>query len=154
MSLDSWLHLVHVLSAMVWVGGGLMLSLIGARARSSSDPRAIADFARLLPFVGIRVLMPSVILVLLTGVGLVLADSEFRFSQLWVLLALALFAVAFLIGAVYLSRVALQLDRATVGQGQTGAGAAPLLNRWLVGYWVVLAVLLVAVWDMVFKPGL
>ena len=113
-----------------------------------------ADFARLLPFVGIRVLMPSVILVLLTGVGLVLADSEFRFSQLWVLLALALFAVAFLIGAVYLSRVALQLDRATVGQGQTGAGAAPLLNRWLVGYWVVLAVLLVAVWDMVFKPGL
>jgi len=133
MSLDSWLHLVHVLSAMVWVGGGLMLSLIGARARSSSDPRAIADFARLLPFVGIRVLMPSVILVLLTGVGLVLADSEFRFSQLWVLLALALFAVAFLIG---------------------GAGAAPLLNRWLVGYWVVLAVLLVAVWDMVFKPGL
>jgi len=154
MSLDGWLHLVHVLSAMVWVGGGLMLSLIGARARSSSDPRAIADFARLLPFVGIRVLMPSVILVLLTGVGLVLVDSEFHFSQLWVLLALALFAVAFLIGAVYLSRVAIQLDRATAEPGQPAAGAAPLLNRWLVGYWAVLAVLLVAVWDMVFKPGL
>ncbi len=154
MSLDSWLHLVHVLSAMVWVGGGLMLSLIGARARSSSDPRAIADFARLLPFVGIRVLMPAVILVLLTGVALVFADSEFNFSQLWVLLALALFAVAFLIGAVYLSRVAIQLDRATAGQGQTVAGAAALLNRWLVGYWIVLAVLLVAVADMVFKPGL
>jgi len=154
MSLDSWLHLVHVLSAMVWVGGGLMLSLIAVRVRSSSDPRAIADFARLLPFVGIRVLMPSVILVLVTGVGLVLADSEFRFSQLWVLLALALFAVAFLIGAVYLSRVAIQLDRAIAGQGQAGAGAAALLNRWLAGYWGVLAVLLVAVWDMVFKPGL
>lgn len=154
MSLDNWLHLVHVLSAMVWVGGGLMLSLIGARARSSSDPRAIADFARLLPFVGIRVLMPAVILVLLTGVGLVLADSEFHFSQLWVLLALALFAVAFLIGAVYLSRVAIQLDRATAGQGQTEAGPAALLNRWLLGYWIVLAVLLVAVADMVFKPGL
>src|SRR6266581_703688 len=154
MSLDSWLHLVHVLSAMVWVGGGLMLSLIGARARSSSDPLAIADFARLLPFVGIRVLMPAVILVLLTGVALVFADSEFNFSQLWVLLALALFAVAFLIGAVYLSRVAIQLDRATAGQGQTVAGAAALLNRWLVGYWIVLAVLLVAVGDMVFKPGL
>jgi uncharacterized membrane protein len=154
MSLDNWLHLVHVLSAMVWVGGGLMLSLIAVRVRSSSDPRAIADFARLLPFVGIRVLMPAVILVLLTGVGLVLADSEFRFSQLWVLLALALFAVAFLIGAVYLSRVAIQLDRAIAEPAQTGAGAAALLNRWLAGYWAVLAVLLVAVWDMVFKPGL
>ena len=153
MSLDSWLHLVHVLSAMVWVGGGLMLSLIAVRVRSSSDPRAIADFARLLPFVGIRVMMPSVILVLLTGVGLVLADSEFHFSQFWVLLALALFAVAFLIGAVYLSRVAIQLDRAIAEPAQAGAGAAALLNHWLVGYSAVLAVLLVAVWDMVFKPG-
>jgi uncharacterized membrane protein len=152
--MSSWLHLVHVLSAMVWVGGGLMLSVIGVRARSSSDPKVIADFARILPFVGIRVLMPSVILVLLTGVGLVLADAEFHFSQFWVLLALALFAVAFLIGAVYLSRVAVQLDRVIAGQGQAATGAAALLNRWLVGYWAVLFVLLVAVWDMVFKPGM
>ena len=30
---------------------------------------------------------------------------------------------------------------------------ARLLNRWLAGYSIVLAVLLIAVWDMVFKPG-
>ena len=151
--MSDWLHLVHVLSAMIWVGGGLMLSVIGLRARSSSDPKAIADFARILPFVGIRVLMPSVILVLLTGIGLVLADSEFHFSQFWVRLALALFAVAFLIGAVYLSRVAIQLDRVIAGQGQAAAAATALLNRWLIGYWAVLIVLLVIVWDMIFKPG-
>jgi hypothetical protein len=29
-----------------------------------------------------------------------------------------------------------------------------LLDRWLVGYGTVLVVLLIAVWDMVFKPGL
>jgi hypothetical protein len=29
-----------------------------------------------------------------------------------------------------------------------------LLDQWLLGYGVVLVVLLVAVWDMVFKPGL
>jgi uncharacterized membrane protein len=155
-SLDNWLHLVHVLAAMVWVGGGLMLSIIGARARSSSDPRAIADFARLLPFVGIRVLMPSVILVLVTGVWLVLAAAEFKFTQFWVLLGLGLFAVAFLVGAVYLSRVGIQLDRigASESQSATGpTGGSALLNRWLIGYWVVLLILLLAVWDMVFKPG-
>jgi hypothetical protein len=29
-----------------------------------------------------------------------------------------------------------------------------LLDQWLLSYGVVLVVLLVAVWDMVFKPGL
>jgi hypothetical protein len=28
-----------------------------------------------------------------------------------------------------------------------------LLNRWLAGYGFVLALLLMALWDMVFKPG-
>jgi uncharacterized membrane protein len=152
MSLDNWLHLVHVLAAMVWVGGGVMLSLIGLRARSSGDPRTIADFARVLPYVGIRVLMPSVILVLVTGVWMVFADSEWHFSQLWVLLALGLFALAFAIGAVYLSRVGIQLARAGA-PGQDASATTALLNRWLVGYGIVLLVLLAAVWDMVFKPG-
>jgi uncharacterized membrane protein len=153
MSLDTWLHLVHVLSAMVWVGGGVMLSLIGLRARSSADSRTVADFARVLPWVGIRVLMPSVVLVLVTGVWMVIADSEFHFSQFWVLLALALFVIAFAVGAIYLSRVGIQLARAANAPGQDASAPAALLNRWLAGYGLVLLVLLVAVWDMVFKPG-
>jgi len=148
MTLDNWLHFVHVLSAMVWVGGGLTLSIVGWRARSSANPAAIADFGKTLPFVGLRVLMPSVVLVLVTGGWMVLAGSAWNFSQFWVVFGLALFVVAFLVGAVYLSRVGIQLDRAS-----TGADLAGLLNRWLVGYGIVLAVLAVAVWDMVFKPG-
>jgi uncharacterized membrane protein len=153
MSLGNWLHLVHVLAAMVWVGGGLMLSLIGLRARSSPDPRALTEFASFLPYVGIRVLMPAVILVLLTGVSLVFADSEWHFSQLWVLLALGLFALAFAIGGVYLSRIGIQLARIAGAGDQGAAGGTALLNRWLAGYGLVMVVLLIAVWDMVFKPG-
>jgi len=41
---------------------------------------------------------------------------------------------------------------ASAAGGDTSA-AARLVNRWLVGYGVVLTVLLVALWDMVFKPG-
>jgi hypothetical protein len=29
LTLDSWLHFGHALSAIVWVGGGLMLSIVG-----------------------------------------------------------------------------------------------------------------------------
>jgi uncharacterized membrane protein len=153
MTLDNWLHFVHVVSAMAWVGGGLILSVMGLRARSSSRPGAIREFAVVLPYVGIRVLMPAVILVLVTGVWMVVASAEWHFSQFWVRFALGLFAVAFLIGAVYLSRVGIQMDRFASAESNDASKGARLLDRWLAGYGIVLVVLLVAVWDMVFKPG-
>jgi hypothetical protein len=139
---------------MAWVGGGLTLIIIGIRARSSPRPAAIGEFAEFLPFVGLRVLMPAVILVLVTGVWMVLNGAEWNFLQVWVLFALGLFALAFLIGAVYLSRVGIQMQRVATAAGGDTSAAARLLNRWFVGYAVVLTVLLVALWDMVFKPGL
>ena len=149
----SWLLFVHVLSAMVWLGGGLTLMLAGFRARSSARPEAVAEFAGTVPFVGLRVLMPSVVVLLVTGIWQVLASSAWSFSHLWVRLALGLFILAFLVGAVYLSRVGIGLARATADNRLASEGTA-LLNRWLVGYVVVLALLVVAVWDMIFKPGL
>jgi len=153
MGLDSWLHFLHVLGAIVWLGGGLMLVMVGIRVRSSASSEAIAEFARTIPFVGIRVLGPAWIVVLVTGVWMVFSSSAFKFTQLWVLFGLGAFAVAFLIGAVYMSRVGIRLDRAARSEDPKDANLRTLLGRWLVGYSVVLGVLLVAAWDMVFKPG-
>jgi uncharacterized membrane protein len=152
MTLELWLHLAHVAGAIVWVGGGVMLSLVGARARQSRDLAVIGEFARTLSYVGLRVFTPAVLVVLVSGVWLVLVSSEWNFSQLWVLLALGAFVVAFLIGAVYLSRSAIQLDRA-VSQNADLQAASDALRRWLVGYGVVLIILVFALWDMIFKPG-
>jgi uncharacterized membrane protein len=152
-SLGLWLKLLHILGAIVWVGGGVMLSLVGGRAKKSGDPRIIADFAKTLSYVGLRALMPAVIVVLVTGVWIVLATSGFSFTQLWVLLALGAFAIAFLIGAVYLSRVAINLERLATGTNPEPLAIRDLLSRWIIGYQVILLVLVFAVWDMVFKPG-
>ncbi len=100
-----------------------------------------------------RVLMPAVIAVLIFGIWLVLAISAWQFTQLWILLALGAFALAFVIGAVYLRRIALALDRLTAADFNLTEARA-LLSRWIVAYQIVLLTLLFAVWDMVFKPGL
>lgn len=151
MDWEPWIHFLHVASAMVWVGGGIMLSIVGFRTRRSPSVAVVAEFARLLPYAGLRIMTPSVVLVLLTGLWLVLTGSEWDLGQFWVLLALAGFAAAFLIGVLYLSRTAADLDRA-VSSDLAAAQAA--IGRWLLGYGVVLAVLLVVVWDMVVRPGL
>lgn len=154
MTLEPWLHLAHIVGGIIWVGGGIMLSVVGARARQSEDPRLIGEFARMLSYVGLRVFTPAVVAVLVSGVWLVLASSEWNFTQLWVLLALGAFVVAFLIGAIYLSRIAIELERLVTRTDLDPQAARDLLGRWIVGYRVVLVILLFAVWDMVFKPGL
>jgi uncharacterized membrane protein len=153
MNLLTWLKFGHILGAMIWIGGGLMLSLLGMRVRQSEDPHFVKEFVQTLSYVGLRVLMPAVIAVLVFGVWMVLAFLAWQFTQLWILLALGAFAIAFVIGAVYLSRIALALDKLTAMDFDLET-ARDLLNRWIVGYQIVLIVLIFAVWDMVFKPGI
>jgi len=148
-----WLLFAHIAGAMVWVGGGLMLSVIGIRTKGTGDLNTIREFAKTLSFVGLRVFTPAVLVILASGVWMVLAGSG-DFTELWILLALAGFAVAFVIGAVFLSRTAIELDRVANQPDASSATAADALQRWITGYWVVQAVLVFTVWDMVFKPSL
>ena len=151
MSLDNWLHFLHIVSAIVWVGGGFVMSVFGSRARASRDPNAIADFSESLTYVGTRVMLPAVVGTLIFGLWMVFENADWNFRQFWVLLAIGLFILAFLIGAIYLGRIGMQLQRLASTEP---ANAKLVLGRWIMGYGVVLLVLLIAVWDMVFKPGL
>ncbi len=129
-------------------GGTLVLSLVAGRVLSRQDPKEIREFAATLSFVGLRVQAPAVIALFVAGVWLVIARGG-DFTPPWILIGLGAFAVAFVIGGGYLSRIAIQMARAG-----DGVQAADLLGRWIIGVRVILIILLVAVLDMVFKPGL
>ena len=126
-----------------------MLFVLGARARHRATSDTIGEFGQTLAYIGPRVLTPAVLATLVLGIWMVLESPAWDFAQLWVRVALALFAAAFAIGLLALSRIGIALQRvADAGEGRR------LLDRWLLGYGVVLLLLVLAVWDMVFKPGL
>ena len=154
MNLDGWLKLGHILGAIVWVGGGLTLSVLASRVRARQDPAAIREFGATLAYVGPRVLTPGVIATVAFGVALVLTSAAWDFTQLWVILGIALFVVAFAIGVGYLARIGLALNRLAGDAGAPTGDADALLGRWILGYRIVLIVLVVTVADMVLKPGL
>jgi uncharacterized membrane protein len=89
---------------------------------------------------------------LVSGIGLVLSRSR-SFTELWVLLALASFVVAFVVGAVFVSRTAMQLSRLAAEASVDVTAADSALSRWLMTYRLILAILVFVLWDMVFKPG-
>ena len=150
--LYDWLLFGHVVAAMAWVGGGLVLGVLATQVVRSGDADAVARFVASLRRIGPLVLAPSTVAVIGLGVWMVLDSAAWDFAQFWVQLALGLFAAAFALGAAHQSRAAIGAERA-VAAGDDRL-ALRQLARWSAGYWVIVALLVIAAWDMVFKPGL
>jgi uncharacterized membrane protein len=151
-TLYDWLLFLHVLAAMIWVGGGAMLAVMAARVLRDPDPAAVGRFTGSLRVIGPLALAPATLAVLGLGIGLVVDGEAWDFGQRWVQLGLGLFAAAFLIGAVWQSRTALAATRAAAGEDD--AEARRQLRRWSWGYRAIVLLLVVAAWDMTTKPGL
>lgn len=62
---------------------------------------ALNRFVTSLRMIGPRVLAPAMVVVVGLGIWMVVQSDAWGFGQTWVLLALALFAAVFLIGAVF-----------------------------------------------------
>jgi uncharacterized membrane protein len=151
-TLYDWLLFLHILAAMVWLGGAAMLVALATYLLRRGEPPAVARFIASLRFVGPLVLAPSVVALLGLGIALVIDSDAWDFGQMWIILALALFAAAFVVGAVFQSRAALGAQRA-VDSGDAAA-AVRELGRWSWGMRLILLLLVVVTWDMVLKPGL
>ncbi|HEX6673481.1 MAG TPA: DUF2269 family protein [Actinomycetes bacterium] len=150
-SLDDWLMFLHVLAAMVWVGGLVALNAFAVLALRAGDRDAVARFAGSFRTIGPFVLMPAAIAVLVFGVWMVLVEEAWTFEQTWIWLAVLLLVAAVLVGAIFLSRAALAAQRALDAGDLTRATTQ--LRRWSWGIRLIILLLVVATWDMVFKPG-
>jgi len=150
-SLYDWLMFLHIVAAMAWVGGLAALTAFGLRVLRSAEPDAVGRFVGSLRVIGPALLAPSAGLLLVLGIWMVADSAAWNFGQTWIWLALVLLATAVVVGAAFLSRASLGAERAV--QAGDDAEAARQLRRWAWGIATILLLLVVATWDMVFKPG-
>jgi uncharacterized membrane protein len=151
-TLHEWLLVLHILASMVWVGGLVTVTVQSMQVLRGREPESLTRFISSLRMIGPRVFAPATVLVLGLGIWLVAESQEFEFDQGWVLFGLGLFAAAFAIGAVFQSRSAIRAQRAASSGDLDRAEVE--LRRWSWGMRAILVVLVIATWDMVFKPGL
>jgi uncharacterized membrane protein len=150
--LYEWLVLAHVLAAMIWIGGVVVLGAFAIRILRAREPGAVGGFLGSLRTIGPLVLAPAPVTLVAFGIALVADSDSWDFGQRWVQLALGLFAAAFLIGAAHQSRAAIAAERAAARGDEDEA--ARQLRRWAWGMGLILLLLVASTWDMVFKPGL
>ncbi len=143
---------LHVLAAVVWVGGAATTQVMAMRIQRQSDPVRLAAFAKDAEWLGLRVYTPASILVLLLGIGMV-AQGFPDFSDLWIILALVGIAVSVAIGAGYLGPTSGKLARMIEERGVDDPEAQQTIGRLFVASRIDLVILLLIVVDMVVKPG-
>jgi uncharacterized membrane protein len=146
-----WLKAFHILMAIVWVGGALMLQVLAVRTMRANDPQRLRMFAGELEFVGTRIFVPASLILLILGIVLVI--DRWAFEQFWIIAAIVMFAFSFISGAFYLGPQSGKLKKLYETEGTESAEAPALIRKLFVVSRIELVLMVLIVFDMVLKPG-
>ncbi len=142
---------VHILSAMVWVGGAIYAQLLAVRVSRATDPAELPIIARHTAWLGLRVFLPASLLIIISGA--VMTIQAWSFGQLWIALAVALWVLSAALGAIYVGPRVGKVGTLFETEGPTSANARSLLDRLFLVSRLELVSFFVIVGLMVFKPG-
>jgi len=142
---------VHIICAVIWVGGAVYAQLLALRVSQSPDPSELPHLARHIEFIGTRVFLPAALLLFLAGSAMTL--QAWSFGQTWIAVSVALWVLSAVVGAVYLGPRVKRAAELFEVEGPTSQAGRDLINRLfvvsrleLVGFALIIAL-------MTFKPG-
>jgi uncharacterized membrane protein len=142
---------LHIAFAIVWLGSGFFLQLLGVRADRSADPVRIKALLDDADWAATRLFIPSSLAVFVLGVALTI-DGPWSFGDLWIVIGLVGYAATFLTGLLGIKpqgqRISAVIER---DGGMSPAAIAEVRKLFLISR-VDLVVLFTVVADMTFKP--
>ena len=143
---------VHILCAIIWVGGAAYSQLLGVLVSRSTDPNDLPKLARNFAQIGTMVFLPASIILFLAG--LFMTVNRWAFQQTWISIAIALWLVSVFSGAVYVGPRLAKMAGAFDTEGPTSGTALGLLRKIILVSRAELVMLFVIVGLMVWKPTL
>jgi uncharacterized membrane protein len=142
---------VHIVCAVIWVGGAVYAQLLALRVNRSPDPSELPHLARHIEFIGSRVFAPAALLLFVAGVGMTL--QAWSFGQTWIAVAVALWVLSAVTGAVYLGPRVKRAAELFEAEGPTSTAGRELIDRLFLVSRLELVSFAVIIALMTFKPG-
>jgi uncharacterized membrane protein len=143
---------LHVLMAITWVGGNIILQILGTRLAAANEPAQLASFARQVEWIGTRILTPAALLLLVMGVLMVF--DRWSFDLLWVTIGMAGFAYSFINGAVFVGPTTGKTSKLMDERGPEDTTVQANIRKLFIYSRIELVILLVVVAAMTLKPTL
>jgi uncharacterized membrane protein len=142
---------IHVLAAIVWLGGGAVITVLAWRAKRVRDNVQLLQIGKQAEWLSTRVFVPASLVVLAMGFVL-MHKGGWAYGSFWALFGLIAWGVSFVVGAAFLGPEAGKLARLIETKGPEDPAALARVNRIIaVARTDVVLILLVAA-DMVAKP--
>jgi uncharacterized membrane protein len=142
---------VHVITAAIWVGGAAMIQAYAFRILRTGDGRRQAEFSKDTEVVGMRVFMPSTLILFLAAIAM-MVNLDWSWTQNWIILGLIAFGLSFVLGAGFIGpeggRIAELIER----DGPDSPAVQARIRRILMISRCELVVLVTVMLNMVVKP--
>jgi uncharacterized membrane protein len=142
---------IHIVCAVIWVGGAVYAQLLAVRVSRSPDPSELPHLARHIEYIGSRVLAPAAVLLFIAGVVMTL--QAWSFAQTWIAVAVALWVLSVVTGGVYLAPRVRRAAELFEAEGPTSQTGRELIDRLFLVSRLELISFAVIIALMTFKPG-
>jgi uncharacterized membrane protein len=142
---------IHVTFAVIWIGGGVLLTINGIRAQREDDPAKVVAVAQQAAFAGEKIFAPAGLVVLAMGIAMML-NTNWGWDKFWIVAGLIGYASTFVTGIAVLSPLAKKIEASAQANGPGHPTTLALVDRILLIARVDVALLLLVILDMVTKP--
>src|SRR5687767_11365652 len=129
LDLTEVLKTVHVLAAVVWVGGAAATQFFAIRIQSANDPARLAAFGKDAEWVGMRVFFPASIVVLALGIWMFIRIDYYAFGDEWILLGLGGILFSALVGSLFLGPESGRLAKLIEAEGADSPAVQQRMSR-------------------------
>ena len=147
-----FLLFIHVLAAVIWVGGGITINLLGNRMVKESNPETMARFAGHTAFIGSRVYAPTSALLFLVGVLMTLDRWSFR--DLWIAIGVVGFLYAFITGAAIIGPLSGRTSKLIAERGAGDSQVTANIKKLFLFGRLEALVMIIVIGAMTLKPTL
>jgi uncharacterized membrane protein len=142
---------LHVLAAIVWIGGGIAIQFVAVRAEQTRNGPFMQALGESSDWLAKRLFIPSSFATLVLGILLTI-EGPWTFDTLWIDLGFVGFAASFLTGILFLKPEGERIGRAIAAHGPESAEARHHIRRIVVVERVQLVILVLVVGAMSIKP--
>jgi uncharacterized membrane protein len=142
---------VHVLCAVIWVGGAFVSQFYARLALASPDRSRQATFAKDVEWIGLRIFTTSSLLVFLSGVAAT-QNAHWPWGSNWITFGLIVFGASFVSGAGFLGPESGRLSKLIAAEGPESPAVTARIRRILLVSRIELVLLIAVIWNMVVKP--
>lgn len=152
MNLYKFLLFVHITTIAIWVGGGFMFALLGARAAKAGPPppEMVKRNLQMAEWLGPHFYAPAIFVTLASGIWLVL-ETGYGFGHFFILWGLGTIVVTGAMGMAFFVPKARALIAHLDEKGVDAEAQASLAQIAMVGK-MLTGLLILTIFVMVYKP--